>query len=870
MANFKNIWRLAGLLCLVMCLCVCFAACGGGDDTTESTQAPTVGDSTYTIQVSTVSGIQLKDLSVYVYTDATMGELETMKPLDENGTATFTATTADYVAVLMGVPEGYNVQQYYTFDSKNQANIVLSSSVITGAEKPADKTYALGDIMYDFSVTASDGVVYTLSELLQQKEAVVLNFWYLNCGPCKIEFPYLEMAYAEYSDRIELLAINCEDGNDAELNAFKAENDLTFPMAIGDKNYWYPAAYYACPTTIVVDRYGMIVYMHTGYYDEVAPFNAMFRVVTGEDYQPVLIQEIESLITEDDYRPDGSMERPFEMGGATEFDVKVPANGKIYYNLYRLDNITMRIENPDAYVIVDGVTYYPTDGVIELKVSCPDTFSPLSVVFGNRSSDRNTIHVQYMFEPGNVNNPIGLVLGENEVAVKDVNGLGTYYTYTATADGILQLTVLNCTDLATADIHLYNQNTFESKYLSYDGVTDENGQTVVSVAVFVGDVIQIIFSASTEPDITLSGANILALASILEGEGSGIIDGRIGYSVTVVDQDGNPVSGVQLSVSANGQNSILTTDEFGSAGIRLMENAYLLEMLIPPGYAADTSSFLWSPGKTHLDIQLAITGQLRVQILKEDGVAVAGVLVQIYGDPELKRLVYTLTTDADGLLTFVGRTDIPYYLVLQGVESDLLVEEIYATTEDFTKILLKYNQPPLLNLSDLVPEFVVEDINGQTHSLQAMLKEKDVVVLAFWERTSGAATVNMINLQKMYEQFGDRVAILGLNPVDQTDMELTIFQKLYGITFPMARCEDRLVESLQISSYPATVIIDREGRICFVRSGYISQDDCTAIFTFLLAEDYVHTPIEGGGVMPTDGQPATVFKRRIRTRERVR
>ena len=250
MANLKNYWRFALLLCMAVCLCVGLAACGNGNNTTESTQATTVGTSTYTVKVSTASGIQLSGLSVYVYTDATLNELETMKQLDENGCASFTATTSgDYVAVLMGVPVGYDLQEYYAFDSKNEANIVLTSSVITNAQKPENKVYGLGDVMYDFSITASDGTVYTLSELLQQKDAVVLNFWYLNCSPCMMEFPYLEMAYKEYSDRLELLAINCEDGNDAELNAFKAENDFTFPAAIGEKSYWYQAAYNACPTT---------------------------------------------------------------------------------------------------------------------------------------------------------------------------------------------------------------------------------------------------------------------------------------------------------------------------------------------------------------------------------------------------------------------------------------------------------------------------------------------------------------------------------------------------------------------------------------------------------------------------------------------
>lgn len=846
MAKHKNFWRFAGLMCLVACLCVALIACGGEDDTTGTTLAPTVGTSTYNVRVTTVSGAQLKNLSVYVYTDATMGELETVKPLDENGCASFTASAGNnYVAVLMGAPDGYQVQEYYTFDSKNEANIQLTSSVITDKEKPADKNYALGDVMYDFTITASDGTAYTLSELLKEKDAVVLNFWYLNCSPCKIEFPYLEMAYAEYSDRIELLAINCEDGNDSELNTFKTNNELTFPLAIGDKDYWYPAAYTACPTTIVVDRYGMIVYMHAGYFDEVAPFNALFRLVTGDDYTQTLIQDIESLITEDDYRPDGSEERPYELGGVTEFDVKVPANSKVYYNLYRLMDVTMRIENKDAYVIVDGVTYYPVDGVIETKVSCEDTFKPVCVVFGNTSGKKIDVHVQFVFEPGNVNNPIELALGENEVTVTNVNALGVYYTYTAPTSGKLTITIQSCTEQAVADIQLYNHNTFESVYLAYDGVTDENGLRSVSIAVNAGDVIQIIFGAATEPDVTLSSVTIQALASIQEGEGGGIIDNRTGYSVSVVDQDGNPVPGVKISLSAGSQSAILTTDATGTIGIRLTEDAYFLELAVPSGYVADTTSYLWTPANTHLQIRIAATSAFSVQVQKPDGTGLANALVKIYSDEALEELQYAIITDANGALTFIGRVDTQYYAVLGSVEADLVAEDVYVINAVETVITLSRAETNgAWQLGDFAPNFTVTDIDGNVHTLDEMLQEKDVVVLTFWRTAAVSSVLTLSNLQKVYEIFGERMAVLALDPADQLEMELKVYRGIYNWTFPLALCDASLAQNAQAEEYPTTVIIDREGRVCLMHTGVISQGEFISAMNFYLSDDYVHTPFD--------------------------
>lgn len=848
MARFNNFWKMAVLVCLLACLCLTFAACGGdnggegngtggGDSTTQST---TVGNSTYTISVSTVSGVKLNGISVYVYTDSTMEELETMKPLGADGTISFEALTSDsYVAVLMGVPAGYDVQEYYALTGA-ETEIVLVAGVITDQEKPEDKIYNLGDVMYDFTITDCNGVEYSLSQLLEEKEAVVLNFWYLNCDPCKLEFPYLEMAYAEFSDRIEVLGINCEDGNDAELQAFAQEFELTFPLAIGDKSYWYPAGYNACPTTIVIDRYGTIVYKHAGYFDEVAPFIAMFRTVTGEDYTPVFIENIEDVITEDDYRPDGTQERPFEMGGVTEFDVKVQGNGLVYYNLYRLTDVTMRIENPNAYVIIDGVKHYPENGVIELLVSSEDTFKPLNVAFGNTSSTKNTIHVEFVFEPGNINNPIELVHGDNEVLVNKVNALGVYYTYSATSNGMLTITVQGCTEGAYATIQMYNENTYEEVY---DGVEDpETGLITYSIYVNEGDRVQIIFGAATvDPEAVLPSATIQALASLVEDGGGGVIDGKEGYSVTVVDQNGNPVPGARIQLSSAGQNALLTTNEAGKVTIRLTKDAYFLELAVPSGYVSDVTSFMWSPAMKDLVIQVSTTTSYTVQVQTESGLPQQGVLVWVYEDEAQEKLLYAITTDANGMIAFVGKTGSTFYLTLTNVDETLAVQEVYTTEgENSVLSLEEATATPGYGLGDLVEDFSVTDIDSVTYTLQELLQQKSAVILTFWRTDSPEYIQTLKALQQVYEVYGDQVAILALNPEEGLELELQFYQSLYGLTYPLAKCEPELAQSMGVVSFSTTVVIDGEGRVSLVHTGELSREQGEAVAEFYTAENYTH------------------------------
>lgn len=848
MTKFSNILKIALVVCMLCALCVVFAACGGKDggdgEGQGSTTKPTSGaTATYTVKVKSITGTALRNVSVYIYTDATKEDLVTMQTSDNNGTVTFDAAlSTKYVAVLMGVPAGYQVEEYYPINSI-LVDIELTPGVIA-EEKPANKIYSLGDIVYDFTITDCNGVSYTLSELLEEKDAVVLNFWYLNCSPCKLEFPYLEQAYKEYGDRIEVLGINCEDGNDAQLQTFAQEYELTFPLAIGDKSYWFNTAYTACPTTIVIDRYGTIVYMHTGYFDEVAPFNAMFRIVTEENYEQVLIKDITKEVTEDDYRPDGTKKRPYELGGMVQIEVKAQANQEVYYNLYRLNNQTMRIENPDAYVIVDGETHYPdANGVIELVLTCPDTFSPVKIAFCNSSNAKNTILVKFIFDPGTINNPMQLLHGDFNVSISDVNGVGTYYYYDAPATGTLTLTVKKCTNGVTPDIHLYNENTTESVFLSDVGVTDpETGYTTVSIQVNEGDHLQIIFSASAEFETTIYRATIQALASLVEDGGTGVIDGKQQYTVTVVDQNGNPVPGVVVKLNNGSENTSLTTNASGKIIVRLIEDAYFLEMTAPNGYISEVNSYLWSPAVKDLSISLHTTSAYTVKLQTQYGLVLPNVLVRVYGDSACKDLRYAITTDSIGEITFYGKTGETFWVTLANVTGSVQVQAKYTAQGELT--VLELNQTDVatnVSLGDAMPNFGVTDVDGKYHTLQALLQENKMVIVTFW-RTDCDASIRVLNsLQKLQDLYGEEIAILALNPVDTLDMDLQMYQSLYDLTFPLAKCSASLTNALGVNEQPTTLVFDREGKLCLHHVGELTENDAAAIVGFFTAEDYVHT-----------------------------
>ena len=247
---------------------------------------------TYTITVMSEGEKSLSGIKVYVYKDSKQEDLVWVAETDKDGEVTFDAEESDaYVAVLKDVPKGYLTEESY-FIKGTQTQIKLA---ITLEGDSADVVYKLGDVVHDFEVTATNGTTYKLSELLNTKKAVILNFWFLNCGPCKMEFPYLQEAYDEYKDSLEVIAINPLDGTNDKIIAYAQENVLTLPMVAGEIEWQNMFTLTAYPTTVVIDCYGTIAMMHQGSITDEDTFTKIFAYFTSDTYEQTTIRNISDI-----------------------------------------------------------------------------------------------------------------------------------------------------------------------------------------------------------------------------------------------------------------------------------------------------------------------------------------------------------------------------------------------------------------------------------------------------------------------------------------------------------------------------------------------------------------------------------------------
>lgn len=643
----KKNQKYIGLLCCLLCLCLCLSACKTDGPTSTAATEP-AKDAIYTITVKTAGGMAFDGLVAYIYEDNTEDDLLTYGTLDENGSYTFTAPQSDkYTVRFANFPEeGYDVQDYYAI-TDTTTDIVLTSSVITGKDAlESGKTYKVGDVMRDFTVTTVDGEELTLSQILQEKQAVVLNFWYTGCNPCKAEFPLLQEAYAAYSDKLEVITMNPTDisGDDAgKIAQFRDDYGLTMPMAICSSQWFSALGVMSYPTTVIIDRYGVVCLVVNSSVEEEGVFEAAFEHFTAEDYQQKLLQDFSELHVVE--YPVGHTKNPYQTHGAVgEFEVTVEPGAEFYTLLYKASGVTLRIEDPSAYMIYGEERFDPDkNGVVEVELASGNVMAGESIIIGNTGVSAVTFKVQVIIPQGTYSNPYEGSLGEHTVTVKEGNEQGVFYNWTAEADGLLTVTVTEVPK-KDFDIQLYNLNTYAVRTLNEEEHIDENGNRYVSIVVNKGDVVSIGYQSVPDENNHYPKVTIGSVISFSEGG-----EELPKYNVTIKDGDGNPMEGVSISLMVEGVNTVFVSDENGLIAMDLPSDIYTVKVTVPEGYVCDTTQFLLTAKNPSKEIVMTVyvpqEVPYTVYVVDEEGKPVPNAAV-VLGDS----FAYT---DAKGMVSVI-------------------------------------------------------------------------------------------------------------------------------------------------------------------------------------------------------------------------
>lgn len=139
----------------------------------------------------------------------------------------------------------------------------LAALIVVAVAAPA-AAVTIQDSAPDFTLKSLEGSNLRLEEYRGQ--VVLINFWASWCGPCRQEMPLLDRLHQRYVDTgFAVLGINVE-GEEAPARELIDRIPVTFPVLI-DEGQAVSELYKleAMPSTVVVDRDGVVRYIHRGY-----------------------------------------------------------------------------------------------------------------------------------------------------------------------------------------------------------------------------------------------------------------------------------------------------------------------------------------------------------------------------------------------------------------------------------------------------------------------------------------------------------------------------------------------------------------------------------------------------------------------------
>jgi peroxiredoxin len=124
-----------------------------------------------------------------------------------------------------------------------------------------------------------------------------------------------------------------------------------------------------------------------------------------------------------------------------------------------------------------------------------------------------------------------------------------------------------------------------------------------------------------------------------------------------------------------------------------------------------------------------------------------------------------------------------------------------------------------VQLSTSAPDFTLRSVAGANLRLQE--QRGQVVLVNFWATWCGPCRQEMPHLNRIYDKYrASGFVLLGVNIDDDPRAAADLAAKL-GLRFPVLLDTDKQVSrAYDMSAMPATLLIDRDGRVRHIHRGY--------------------------------------------------
>ena len=157
--------------------------------------------------------------------------------------------TASEVKIESISPEFFKISEGYRKVTLEE----LQAELMGG---PTEEAFKKGETLRNFAWTDLEGNTIELESL--KGKVVLINFWFINCPPCRMEMPDLNELKQEYAGKeVEFVAITFDPKERVE--AFLEDNQFDFQIIPDERKTIEAYEIMGFPTSVVLDKNGRVV-----------------------------------------------------------------------------------------------------------------------------------------------------------------------------------------------------------------------------------------------------------------------------------------------------------------------------------------------------------------------------------------------------------------------------------------------------------------------------------------------------------------------------------------------------------------------------------------------------------------------------------
>lgn len=335
---------------------------------------------------------------------------------------------------------------------------------------------------------------------------------------------------------------------------------------------------------------------------------------------------------------------------------------------------------------------------------------------------------------------------------------------------------------------------------------------------------------------------------------------QVTYTVTVINKDGAPASGVVVTWN-NGStvNKHATTNASGVAECELAYGDYTVTLSsLPNGNVYDGAKTVTGANPSYTFNLVEGEGYTySVTVKSEGGLLFKDHAVSVYSGGTL---FSAGNTNDNGVYSFFAKAG--EYTVTVGnipdgytADSAQLTETSYDTELTLRSAIITDEpaQNKVYVMGDIFHNYTFTtpyELGDAvwSKSVQEILAEKEVLILNNWGTNCSYCVKEMPAMQEMYEKYGDQIEIVAVSNYSGGDSNTTItnYYLQNGYTFPMMRDTNGFASKFRISGWPTTVVIDRYGAIARIEAGAIpSTEGWERLILKYIGNEYVQDFVPG-------------------------